>query len=292
VTDQRGNARPADGNGDGSAVCDIGAVEAPAVAPPPSGGGGGGGGVTPDLRLVGTVSSAQAQVGSAVTFVLNASTPDDALAQNVVVTVNVPAGLNVTGTTSNRGSGCGPLAAGVLTCRLDFLSGGAGKVGIITIGATVAQVGEHLLTATLTSGSGERNAADNSVTLRVSALPLLPPQVPVAPAPTAPKGKKLTGTGRANVLRGGAGPDVLDGRGGNDTLYGFAGNDRLLGGTGNDRLLGGPGRDTLSGGAGNDRLESRDSVRDQVSCGAGRKDVAIVDRRDVVNRDCETIRRR
>jgi Ca2+-binding RTX toxin-like protein len=130
------------------------------------------------------------------------------------------------------------------------------------------------------------------VELRVSTPPLVPPQVPVAPAPSGPKGKKLTGTSRANVLRGGAGPDLLDGRGGNDTLYGLAGNDRLLGGFGNDRLLGGLGRDTLLGGGGNDRLESRDGARDQISCGAGKRDLAIVDRQDVVNRDCETIRRR
>jgi Ca2+-binding RTX toxin-like protein len=85
---------------------------------------------------------------------------------------------------------------------------------------------------------------------------------------------------------------VLDGRGGNDTLYGLGGNDRLLGGAGSDRLVGGPGRDTLLGGIGNDRLESRDGVRDQVSCGAGKTDVAIVDRQDVVARDCETVRKR
>lgn len=36
ATDQRGVPRPADGNGDGSAICDIGAVEAAAVEPAPS----------------------------------------------------------------------------------------------------------------------------------------------------------------------------------------------------------------------------------------------------------------
>jgi hypothetical protein len=36
ATDQRGFLRPQDGNGDGNAVCDIGAFEADAVAPAPS----------------------------------------------------------------------------------------------------------------------------------------------------------------------------------------------------------------------------------------------------------------
>ena len=85
---------------------------------------------------------------------------------------------------------------------------------------------------------------------------------------------------------------MLNGRGGNDTLFGLAGNDRLLGGLGNDRLVGGPGLDTLLGGAGNDRFESRDGVRDRVSCGAGKRDLAIVDRKDIVSRDCERVRRR
>ena len=303
-TDQRGSSRPTDGNGDGSAVCDIGSYEAPGVAPP-----GGGGGATPDLKLVGSVNPAQAPVGSPVTFVLSASTVNNALALNVVVTVNVPAGLTITSTSSSRGSGCGPLAGGVLTCNLDFLSSGAAKTGVITIGATIAQAGQHTLTATVRPALGE-NTADNSVTLTVSTPPVVAPTPAKPSAPTAPKGKKLTGTNRANTLRGGAGPDVLDGRGGNDTLFGLGGNDRLLGGAGsdrlfggpgldtllggagNDRLLGGPGLDTLLGGAGNDRLESRDGVRDRVSCGAGKRDLAIVDRKDIVNRDCETVRRR
>lgn len=292
ATDQRGTGfpRPNDGNGDGSAVCDVGAYERPAVAPAPvpAPSGGGGGGATPDLKLVGSAQPVVATVGSGVTFVLEASTPDDSPAEKVTVTVTVPAGLTVNGTYATRGPGCGAVANGVMTCNLDFLSGGAAKVGTIRIEATIGQTGEHALGATLKSASGERNAADNTVELRVSTP--APAPLPTAPAPTAPAGKRLTGTGGANVLRGGAGPDVLEGRGGDDTLLGGAGNDRLLGGVGNDRLVGGPGRDALQGGSGNDRIESRDGTRDQVRCGAG-QDIAIVDRKDAVGRDCETVRR-
>jgi len=53
----------------------------------------------------------------------------------------------------------------------------------------------------------------------------------------------LTGTGLANVLRGGNGTDRLIGMNGDDALYGGAGNDTLLAGSGTDLNVGGPGRD-------------------------------------------------
>jgi hypothetical protein len=57
-----------------------------------------------------------------------------------------------------------------------------------------------------------------------------------------------------------------------------------------NRLQGTRGRDRLRGTRWRDRIDARDRSRDVVDCGRGR-DVAIVDRRDVVRR-CETVRRR
>jgi Tol biopolymer transport system component len=134
----------------------------------------------------------------------------------------------------------------------------------------------------------------------------------------------IFGLGGNDLLRGNAGRDCLYGERGNDRLEGNAGADRLFGGVGADRLLGGAGadrlvggpgddrasggdggdrlrddsgRDHLNGGGGNDRIDSRDASRagrrvpDRVTCGPGRHDVAFVDRRDRVMRDCETVRR-
>ncbi|MDX6706635.1 MAG: hypothetical protein QOI48_2481 [Solirubrobacteraceae bacterium] len=133
------------------------------------------------------------------------------------------------------------------------------------------------------------------------------------------------GTDRGDTGLGGPGTDIFFSRGGNDVLYGVAGNDclyggsgndrlsggsgtdRLYGGSGNDRLRGGPGADRLNdahgrdqfiGGAGNDRIDARDRTRadrrrrDAVSCGAGKRDVAYVDRTDRVSRSCERVVRR
>ncbi len=65
---------------------------------------------------------------------------------------------------------------------------------------------------------------------------------------------RITGNGKANILRGGDGNDTLIGLGGNDALIGNAGDDSLLGGSGDDYLEGGDGNDTLHGAAGADIL--------------------------------------
>lgn len=108
----------------------------------------------------------------------------------------------------------------------------------------------------------------------------------------------LSGGAGNDSLVGGAGNDELRGGAGNDRLRGSAGADLLIGDAGNDRLTDTSGRDSFRGGAGNDRINSRDTTPsgrrrpDVVGCGAGRHDVAIVDRRDHVGRDCERIVRR
>jgi Ca2+-binding RTX toxin-like protein len=71
-----------------------------------------------------------------------------------------------------------------------------------------------------------------------------------------------------------------------------------VGEAGADRLADHSGRDSFSGGAGNDHIDARDTTAlgrrtpDTVSCGSGRYDVVLADRRDRVNHDCERIIRR
>jgi Tol biopolymer transport system component len=122
----------------------------------------------------------------------------------------------------------------------------------------------------------------------------------------------LRGTAGADRLAGSIGPDYIHGHSGNDrihgnpkgaTIYGSGrgdndvilgghGDDLLDGGRNRDYLDGGPGQDILLGSGGEDELHARDGERDRVSCGGGRLDVAIVDRRDAVAADCEVVRRR
>jgi len=97
--------------------------------------------------------------------------------------------------------------------------------------------------------------------------------------------RNLTGTAKADVLRGSKGPDLIRGLAGPDRLFGYRGNDLLQGGSGNDLLVGGPGRDRLTGGPGNDRILARDGVRDSISCGTG-NDTVVLDDEDALARDC------
>jgi hypothetical protein len=108
---------------------------------------------------------------------------------------------------------------------------------------------------------------------------------------------RLSGSGGKDRLGGDAGNDRVGGGSGNDTiaggsgkdrLGGDAGNDRLSGGSGNDTIAGGAGKNRLSGGPGNDVLRARNRKRDTVSCGAGRRDRARIDRFDRVS-GCERI---
>ena len=107
-----------------------------------------------------------------------------------------------------------------------------------------------------------------------------------------PNGRAVTVTldGRAGDGRAGerdnVAADVEDVLGGRqqDTFIGAPRvANRLSGGSGQDYVDGGPGRgDVLTGGAANDVLRGRDGIADSIRCGPGKRDFAIVDRRDRV----------
>jgi Ca2+-binding RTX toxin-like protein len=103
--------------------------------------------------------------------------------------------------------------------------------------------------------------------------------------------------GGNDCVSGGDGNDKASGQGGKDQIKGDAGKDNLSGGGGKDKVIGGDGKDTVKGGggadklkgnAGKDKIKSRGGGKDKVNCGAG-KDKAIVDSKDKVSKNCETV---
>jgi RTX calcium-binding nonapeptide repeat (4 copies)/WD40-like Beta Propeller Repeat len=102
---------------------------------------------------------------------------------------------------------------------------------------------------------------------------------------------RLVGGGGRDSIDGGSGDDLLDGGGDWDVLFGRGGADVLLAGGGPDEIRPGSGRDRVDAGRGNDVVHVRDGWRDVVRCGAGRGDIVVADRLDVVADDCERVER-
>jgi hypothetical protein len=89
------------------------------------------------------------------------------------------------------------------------------------------------------------------------------------------------------VLKSGATAGSASGQG-TDTLLSI---EKAKGTSGADRLTGSTAVNLLVGRGGNDTLNTRDSVKDAVNCGGGTKDVAVVDAKDAVATNCETVKR-
>jgi hypothetical protein len=83
----------------------------------------------------------------------------------------------------------------------------------------------------------------------------LRPVIGVEEFSASPRPCTITGTPRADRLRGTRGDDVICGLGGDDAIDGGDGDDALLGDGGRDRIEGGDGDDTLYGGEDDDRLD-------------------------------------
>lgn len=102
---------------------------------------------------------------------------------------------------------------------------------------------------------------------------------------------RLSGLSGRDRITGSRGRDRINGGSSNDRISGGSSGDRIAGGSGRDRINGNSGSDRISGNSGGDRITSLDNSRDRVNCGTGR-DSVLADRRDIVSRNCERVRRR
>jgi CSLREA domain-containing protein len=174
AADQRGVARPQDGDGDGLAACDVGAFEAGGVAP------------AFDLALALVAVSPDPVVqGSAVTFQVTVSNGGASAAAGARVTVGLRGGLAF----ASGASDAAPCEAGPpVTCSLGALPAHAAVSLLVTATATAA--GDAVADFVAGALVPDPDPGNDLVSARLSVNPGGPtPQVdPTSPTTAAPAG--------------------------------------------------------------------------------------------------------
>lgn len=140
--DQRSFPRPADGDGNSSAICDIGAVE---VTP----------GTNADLAVQLGDAPDPVAVGAALSYSASVTNQGPAAASGVTLTVTLPAAVGF----QSASAGCAP--AGVtVTCNIGALAAGASAARIITV--TPNSIGTIAASAAADAAEADPNAANNT----------------------------------------------------------------------------------------------------------------------------------
>jgi Ca2+-binding RTX toxin-like protein len=105
---------------------------------------------------------------------------------------------------------------------------------------------------------------------------------------------RIDGLGDADCLFGNRDKDKITGDDGDDVIRGGRNDDNIKGNAGDDNIRGQDGSDDIKGGSGDDVIKAQGKQRppggvDEVDCGSG-KDKTTVDRWDIVDNDCETVK--
>lgn len=151
ATDQRGVARPIDGNGNGLAVCDMGAYEAPVLG-------------DADLSLILTAQPNPVEPGGVLTYSIVALNAGPGAVGSVQVQFTPPPGAT---NLQTGGIGWDCVVAGAVTCGRGALAA-SGVAPAITVSLRVPSPG-GVSTATATVSSTQRDPvpANNTATLNV-----------------------------------------------------------------------------------------------------------------------------
>lgn len=117
-----------------------------------------------DVAISKTASPAALSVGGAITYTMVANNSGPSQASGVVITDTLPAGVNFVSVTTTLGS-CS-VAGSVVTCTLGAMASG-GNATVIVTGMAATQ-GAKVNTASVSSGSLDPVAANNSATASVT----------------------------------------------------------------------------------------------------------------------------
>lgn len=146
LNDQRSLLRPFDGNGDETAICDIGAFEFGAIVGP--------GG---DLRIQNLDFPDPVAVEGTLTYTILVTNDGPEMAEGIVVTTNLPSGVEWLSTSTNTGI-C--LGTGAVECFVGNLF--AADAAVITIQVRTTAAAQLLSTATVLSDTPDSSLGNNT----------------------------------------------------------------------------------------------------------------------------------
>jgi uncharacterized repeat protein (TIGR01451 family) len=231
--------------------------------------GSGGVGAAPgdtDLALTKSDSPDPVVAGNNLTYTIRVENPGTLPATNVVVTDNLPSGVDfvsATGGTCQR-------TGNTVTCELGQLN--AATTATVTIVVKTKKEGTLSNTASVTSPEDialANNTATATTTVTKKAKKPKGRASCAAPTITGTAGDDVvTGTSRADVIVTFGGNDRVFAGGGKDLVCTGAGRDLVVGGAGGDTLIAGGGADTLKGKDGGDLLKGKNG-RDRLKGNAG-----------------------
>jgi len=243
-----------------------------------------------DLSLTKSDSPDPVVAGNNLTYTITVSNPGPNDASNVVVTDNLPGGVDfvsATGGTCDR-------TGNTVTCNLGQVN--AGQSPTVTIVVRTKKEGTLTNTASVTSPQDAvlgNNSATATTTVQKSPGKGKGQASCAAPTITGTPGNDvITGTTRTDVINTFAGDDqvfALDGKdlvctkAGFDLVKGGAKSDTVIGGADADRLIGNKGGDLLKGKAGPDKLRGKGGS-DTLNGGSGRDSCKGGAGRDVLKR--------
>ena len=132
--------------------------------------------------MTGVADPPTAAVGEQITYTLKVYDQNGGPAPDMHVRVELPAQVSLVSSYADRGPGCTSVAAGVLDCNLDYLSGDS-MTGHIVLVVRVEATGLLTLRATATYLFADPTPADNTAVVLanqpVAALPAPPAPAPV-----------------------------------------------------------------------------------------------------------------
>jgi uncharacterized repeat protein (TIGR01451 family) len=212
-----------------------------------------------DLRITKTDNPDPVRVGSTLTYSIGVDNLGPIAASGVVVTDNLPKGVDLVSATPTVGQ---------CTHQGRKLSCAIGSVGVgvnysTPTGVTIAVIPRQ--TGTITNAASAKGDQKDPVgkNNRASATTQVLGALTCRGLPAS-----ITGTPGNDVLVGSGGPDVIVALGGDDRIVSMAGRDLVCAGAGSDYIGAGSAADRVFAGAGRDRLLGRDGP-DLLRGGAG-----------------------